>query len=57
MDNGEKFIKTTEYGINKKYKAEFKSHYPNYETHEQVQDKYMKLIYRILTDLPEHEQS
>jgi hypothetical protein len=57
MDNGEKFIKTAEYGINKKYKAEFISHYPNYETQEQIQDKYTSLLYRIFTDLPEHEQS
>jgi hypothetical protein len=57
LDNGEKFIKTTEYGINKKYKQEFVSHYPNYETHEQVQDKYTSLLHRIFTDLPEHEQS
>jgi hypothetical protein len=57
MDNGEKLIKTTEYGINKKYKQEFKSHYPNYETHEQLQDRYTSLVHRIFTDLPEHEQS
>jgi hypothetical protein len=57
LDNGENLIKTTEYGINKKYRQEFKSHYPNYETHDQLQDKYTSLVYRILTDLPEHEQS
>jgi hypothetical protein len=57
MDNGENLIKTTEFGINKKFKQEFVSHYPNYETHDQLQDKYTGLIYRILTDLPEHEQS
>jgi hypothetical protein len=57
LDNGEKLIKTTEFGINKKFKKEFVSHYPNYETHDQLQDKYTGLLYRIFTDLPEHEQS
>jgi hypothetical protein len=57
MDNGEKLIKNTEYGINKKYKDEFKRHYPNYSTVETIQDKYMRLINTTLTDLPENEKS
>jgi hypothetical protein len=57
MDNGEKLIKNTEYGINKKYKDEFKRHYPDYSTVESIQDKYMRLINTTLTDLPENEKS
>jgi hypothetical protein len=57
LDNGEKLIKNTEYGINKKYKDEFKRHYPNYLTVETIQDKYMRLINTTLTDLPENEKS
>ena len=56
-DNGEKLIKNTEYGINKKFQSEFIKHYPNYSTVESIQDKYMKLINRTLTDLPENEKS
>jgi len=73
MDNGEKHWgsapvkplgvrgsrppKNTEYGINKKYKDEFKRHNPNYLTVESIQDKYMRLINTTLTDLPENEKS
>jgi hypothetical protein len=56
-DDGEKLIKNTEYGINKKYKDEFKKHYPMYSTVESVQDKYIRLIQTTLTDLPENEKS
>jgi hypothetical protein len=57
MDNGEKLIKNTEYGINKKFQNEFKKIYPNYSTVENIQDKYVKLINRTFTDLPENEKS
>jgi len=57
LDNGDKLIKNTEYGINKKFQSEFKKHYPNYSTVENIQDKYMRLINRTLTDLPENEKS
>jgi hypothetical protein len=57
LDNGEKLIKNTEYGINKKYQNEFKKHYPNYSTEDHIQDKYMNLIHKTLTDLPENEKS
>ena len=57
MDNGEKLIKNTEYGINKKYQEEFKRHNPNYLKVESIQDKYTRLIHRTLTDLPENEKS
>jgi hypothetical protein len=57
MDNGEKLIKNAEYGINKKFQNEFKKHYPNYSTVENIKDKYMQLINRTFTDLPENEKS
>jgi len=57
LDNGEKLIKNTEYGINKKFQNEFKKHYPNYSTVENIKDKYMQLINRTFTDLPENEKS
>jgi hypothetical protein len=57
LDNGEKLIKKTEFGINKKYQEEFKKHYPNYSTHGTIQDKYMNLVHKTLTDLPENEKS
>jgi len=57
LDNGEKLIKKTEFGINNKYQREFKKHYPNYSTQETIQDKYMNLIHKTLTDLPENEKS
>jgi hypothetical protein len=57
LDNGEKLIKNTEYGINKKFQNEFKKHYPHYLTVDNIQDKYMRLINRTFTDLPENEKS
>jgi hypothetical protein len=57
LDNGEKLIKKAEFGINKKYQDEFKRHYPNYSTHENIRDKYMNLIHKTLKDLPENEKS
>jgi hypothetical protein len=57
LDNGEKLIIKTEFGINKKYQDEFKRHYPNYSTQENIRDKYMNLIHKTLTDLPENEKS
>jgi hypothetical protein len=57
LDNGEKLIKNAEYGINKKFQNEFKKHYPNYSTVENIKDKYMQLINRTFTDLPENEKS
>ena len=56
-DNGEKLIKNTEYGINKKYNNEFIKNYPNYLTMENLKEKYMRLIHKTLTDLPEVEKS
>jgi hypothetical protein len=57
LDNGEKLIKKAEFGINRKYQNEFKRHYPNYSTVDNIRDKYMNLIHKTLTDLPENEKS
>ena len=57
LDNGEKLIKSAEFGINKKFQNEFIKHYPNYSTNENIKDKYMRLINRTFTDLPENEKS
>jgi hypothetical protein len=57
LDNGEKLIQNAEFGINKKFQNEFIKHYPNYSTNENIKDKYMRLINRTFTDLPENEKS
>jgi hypothetical protein len=57
IDNGEKLIQNAEFGINKKFQNEFIKHYPNYSTNENIKDKYMRLINRTFTDLPENEKS
>jgi hypothetical protein len=57
LNNGEKLIKKAEFGINKKYQHEFKKHYPSYSTHENIRDKYMNLIHKTLSELPENEKS
>jgi hypothetical protein len=56
-DNGNKLIKNAEYGINKKYNAEFNKNYPDYCSVDNLRDKYMRLVSKIFSDLPEKENS
>lgn len=56
-DNGDKLIKNAEYGISKKYNNEFIRNYPDYLMMDNLRDKYMRLISKLFTDLPEKENA
>lgn len=52
-DNGEKLIKNTEAGIQRKWLDEFESLYPNWMSNESLQEKYVKIAGSTTYELPE----
>ena len=52
-DNGEKLLKNTEAGIQKKWLDEFETLYPNWMLNESLQEKYVKIAGSTTYELPE----
>lgn len=52
-DNGEKLIKNTEAGIQRKWLDEFETLYPNWMSNESLQEKYVKIAGSTTYELPE----
>jgi len=53
-DNGEKIIKSTEFGIQKKWLTEFDKEYPGWMNNERLKDKYIRIAGSTSTDLTEY---
>ena len=54
-DDGKKVIKSTEYGIDKKWSNEFEKTHPNWKKNESQQDKYIQLATNSTTELNNKE--
>ena len=52
-DNGEKLIKTTEYGIQKKWTTAFEQMYPDWMRDTELRDKYIEIAGSTTSELPE----